>query len=159
MRPLISLPSLLVVILAFTAAGGYAANLQPDFKAYKTLSPSDRAILKKLGVEKQANQDKAAMHAAGSLDMFSLEVAKVQINTDGKADYIVRSCGGAYYGLAGCQVALYASSPGNWQNLGGVPAISVVFPGSRTKGYLDHYYEGPGFQKPHIWKWNGHQYR
>lgn len=153
------LSKLAVFGLILTVACGYAAIPQPDFKDYKGLSPSDKAILKKLGVEKQANQDKAEMQRAGALDTFSLEVAKVQINTDGKADYLVRSCGGALYGLAGCQIVLYTSLANSWQNLGGVPAISVVFPGTRTRGYLDHYYEGPGFQKPYVWKWDGHQYK
>lgn len=148
----------LILLCSFNA---FAKELEAHFKPYSALTSVDKRILKVAGVEQKVANDRVMAVKMKSPNPFTVEVAKIELNRDQKSDYIVRYCGGALYGVGGCQISVLTSTrKGTWlTDPSDVPATQLIFPGTRSHGYFDLKFVGSGTKKPHLWRWNGHQYR
>jgi len=89
----------------------------------------------------------------------SFFIEAVDLNGDGKPEAIVSEGNTACYGMMEQGFTLLARGPdGSWRKLGSERGVSLVLD-SRTGGWRDVEYGGPGFEKNPVLRWNGKTYQ
>lgn len=143
---------LLTIALAFGVAPASAAP--PAF------SPADTAtIYRAAGFKVQGNKVIGCDAADPSWPRSSFFIEAVDLNADGQPEAIVTEGNTACYGRDEQGFTVLAKNPdGSWRKLAAGSGATLVLK-TRSKGWLDIEYGGPGMQKQPVLRWNGKAYQ
>lgn len=145
--------------LRLSAAGESVVAFSPmkGGKIFKIVSEKQKLL------RQEANKAEAHMDGLDlSLKGVETTIAWVDLNNDQQRDLCASFASYSLYGNTGASITC-------WVNKGSdrfEEALSVVsapdslsIPGSRTNGFSDLVFGGPGVQAPKVWKWDGKQYK
>ncbi len=131
---------------------------KPDDKPIPKILSDRRENLEK----QQRDADKKLKKMDPSLKGINLTVAWIDLNDDKIEDLCASFASFALFGNTGGSLFCYVGKgSGDFTEvISGVIAAPevVVLPGSRTNGYLDLSFGGPGITPPRVLKWNGRGY-
>lgn len=144
--------SLLVVLVSSLASAAHAADaaFPPDETA---------AIYRAAGFTVKGDQVSGCDVADPSWPRSSFFVEAVDLNGDGKPEAIVSEGNTACYGRDEMGFTILAKgADGSWRTLATGTGGTLVRK-TKTQGWLDVEYGGPGMDEKPVLKWNGKAYR
>lgn len=117
------------------------------------------AIYTAAGFSVKGDQVSGCDAADPSWPRSSFFVEAVDLNGDGKPEAIVSEGNTACYGMMEQAFTLLAREPdGSWRKLASERGVTLVLE-TKTGGWRDIEYGGPGFEKPPVLRWDGKAYR
>jgi len=143
---------LFATTLVLAAATAHAEG--PSFPAAETA-----AIYQAAGFTVQGDKISGCDATDPEWPRSSFFVEAVDLSGDGKPEAIVSEGNVACYGRDEQGFTILAKGPdGKWRKLATGSGVTLVLK-TRTQGWLDVEYGGPGMQQQPVLRWNGTAYR